>query len=883
VFLEETGGDLSIDRVVAKGLDGIGQVTLVARDGSILDANTATEDDGDATSTRVRDVANVVGRTIDLDADDDLGDADDDLDIDSGVRTNADGSTTLFTGRVFAQAGRSVFLTESAREMNVLAVRAESGRIRLTVPDTNLADTENFELITLPLGGATARIDEGASPTTVPVAEISAALSVDLWVGDNVTTSATGRVVSGQSITIRGDTRRVLKTEAVDDVNADADRGTQMNLRGTIGHVTSAGNTSKTFTQIFGHDQVDTFTFNETDLDANTTAFGSQNDSAALADDGEDRFIVNQLGSMGVNAAGIGDTLTLDGQADTDTYTVNTTGSQGVLRNYVINVLDTGARTDGVDTLSIYGIDGSTAAGQVDDIFLLRKTNAIPSETADTPAFVALLHGDLNQVRDGSGTISGRPQQVQRINYDINLNGRLEVYGKGGNDYFASDDNSTVTTLDGGSGDDTFQIGQLFGMQRQTPMVQDSDRFDTIATTRGYLSAGASAAIVAQGGSGNDVFTVYGNKAELRLEGDDGDDLFIVRAFALAQTNADGSIRTVGGVAMPLLTSEVSTQGQMNVRPGEGNDTVQYNINAPVSVDGGTGFDKVVVLGTEFADNFVITEDGVKGAGVNVRFENIEVLEVDGLESDDDFYVLSTPVGVVTRVIGGLGSDSFNVGGDVAEPIVMQDLAGASGAIGHLLSSSDSLYSRLPVEGIDLTVAQARQGAVVITESAGDTVVEEGLTSNPLAIDSYLVRLAVAPADGTTVYVTVSAARSQRDESLAPNNGDSVWLRDAPAPGLQPQRPGERPADDRAQPGAGARLQRRQLEHRPDRLRLRRAGWLCRRRAYRDCQPPGRRGGRYPRPARRPAWMRRRRPACCSTRRRYATSRCASLTTTLRA
>ena len=71
----------------------------------------------------------------------------------------------------------------------------------------------------------------------------------------------------------------------------------------------------------------------------------------------------------------------------------------------------------------------------------------------------------------------------------------------------------------------------------------------------------------------------------------------------------------------------------MDVRPGEGNDTVQYNINAPVSVDGGSGFDKVVVLGTEFPDNFVITEQGVFGAGVNMRFENIEVLEVDGLKA----------------------------------------------------------------------------------------------------------------------------------------------------------------------------------------------------------------------------------------------------------
>jgi len=34
-----------------------------------------------------------------------------------------------------------------------------------------------------------------------------------------------------------------------------------------------------------------------------------------------------------------------------------------------------------------------------------------------------------------------------------------------------------------------------------------------------------------------------------------------------------------------------------------------------------------VVIGTEFDDNFVITKDGVFGAGLNVRYDNIESLE----------------------------------------------------------------------------------------------------------------------------------------------------------------------------------------------------------------------------------------------------------------
>ena len=73
----------------------------------------------------------------------------------------------------------------------------------------------------------------------------------------------------------------------------------------------------------------------------------------------------------------------------------------------------------------------------------------------------------------------------------------------------------------------------------------------------------------------------------------------------------------------------------------------------------------LVVIGTEEADNFVITEFGVSGAGLSVEFVNVEKLEVDGMEGDDHFFVLSTNVDLITTVIGGLGSDTVDVGGDV--------------------------------------------------------------------------------------------------------------------------------------------------------------------------------------------------------------------------
>ena len=46
---------------------------------------------------------------------------------------------------------------------------------------------------------------------------------------------------------------------------------------------------------------------------------------------------------------------------------------------------------------------------------------------------------------------TGRTTAVERINYDTGINGRLTVNGLGGNDYFAVDDNSATTTLDGGT------------------------------------------------------------------------------------------------------------------------------------------------------------------------------------------------------------------------------------------------------------------------------------------------------------------------------------------------------------------------------------------------------------------------------------------------
>src|SRR5207247_3355237 len=71
---------------------------------------------------------------------------------------------------------------------------------------------------------------------------------------------------------------------------------------------------------------------------------------------------------------------------------------------------------------------------------------------------LGLLLGDVTTA-DPNGSTSLRNQNYERINYDTAINGRLIANGLGGNDYFASDDNSAITTLDAGKGNDTYQIG----------------------------------------------------------------------------------------------------------------------------------------------------------------------------------------------------------------------------------------------------------------------------------------------------------------------------------------------------------------------------------------------------------------------------------------
>ncbi len=371
----------------------------------------------------------------------------------------------------------------------------------------------------------------------------------------------------------------------------------------------------------------------------------------------------------------------LDGEDGGDSYFA---GFQGGSAESLAFAQDSGA--SGVDLLVVNGT-------VLPDLFLLRAN----SDGSD--AFIALIKDNFF---------------VERINYDRQLE-RILINGSFGNDHFAIDDTAAEITINGEFGEDTFQVGQIFRSQR-TPgeanisVTPFDETFATIETTRGFLSNGISEPMTINGGLGNDEFVVYHNKAVLQLNGEGGDDLFEIRAFA-------------------LVGSQEPQRERTDISGGAGVDMVMYAVNAPVNIDGGDGMDTVVIIGTEFGDDFVVTEDGVYGAGLTVSFVNIEVLRVDAAEGNDRIFIQSTSEKFLTEVFGGLGEDTVFMSGDTP-PIVSNDLRGHSGVVEHEVENSgysgDVAYNGQNVFGISANVADNDEPFVVVRPTGGSTIITEG-------------------------------------------------------------------------------------------------------------------------------------------------------------
>ena len=469
-------------------------------------------------------------------------------------------------------------------------------------------------------------------------ADVSAGTIASLLAGDDML------IDTGSLIT--GGTQTILRSDHSD---ADTTTGSRLDVLGGL---------VAPEILITGGPQSDVLYLHPESLNGHVQLLGATDSTAAVAD----TLILDQLPNLdttrrldpaktGPGALVTGNettplryTVDVDGRGGADQYVVNTSGTT----DYLARILDTGAASDGADVLTINGTSNA-------DLFLLRAN------------FVARLQ-PLSTVG-----------AYERINYDDRIN-VLRVNGRDGNDEFYSDDNSALTTLDGGVGNDIFKFGQLFGEDRDStptfestagtalvkpndtvhlasgyssllgqagstyrylgvanttlslgttnyldtsvwrrtdlPTVAPGDDATTVETTRGFLTVGISFSTTAYGGDNSDTFVVYSNHALLKLFGENGNDEFSVRAFLLKSTGQNDSDETV-------------------VNGGAGDDHVEYYVNAAVRIDGGQGADSVVVIGSEGNDNFVVTKTGAIGNGLNVGFTAVERLDVDGQEGND--------------------------------------------------------------------------------------------------------------------------------------------------------------------------------------------------------------------------------------------------------
>ena len=350
---------------------------------------------------------------------------------------------------------------------------------------------------------------------------------------------------------------------------------------------------------------------------------------------------------------------------------------------------------------------------------------------ADTFLFRRGLIALLN-----SPDAQGAFQRAEYLVYNGSINGGVIVNGLDGEDTFALDDTSSFLEVNGDSGNDRFYVGQIltdydpheqYGIEFGTGLPGDSV-FDAnfFASTRGWLTNGNSFPATLNGGTGDDLFDIFRNKSSLTLNGEDGDDTFIIRTFV-----ADSELTKVSS--------------------GVGRDLIRYVMNAPVAIDGGDGYDTVIFVGTEFGDTFVVTRNGIYGAGRYVSYLNVERLVVDGMEGNDRFYVQSTNPNVETRIVGGLGSDRIEIAGH-APSVQADDLLGHSGIVTASIETATGTWKGVPIDGISADIGDAEAPEVMITQPTGGLKVTETGVNGSVG-----VRLTKQPTSNVTVTIQAPA------------------------------------------------------------------------------------------------------------------------------
>ncbi|WP_146196361.1 MULTISPECIES: calcium-binding protein [unclassified Fibrobacter] len=326
----------------------------------------------------------------------------------------------------------------------------------------------------------------------------------------------------------------------------------------------------------------------------------------------------------------------VDGQGGSDQIFVNLMG--GSETSYV-NITDSGTGASDRDVLTI-------EATEYADNLLMRMNEA------GTLGFVALLP------EDGDVSSTNANKNIERVNFTNGID-VVNLYANGGDDKVVVDGTAAVTNIDGGAGNDTFQVGQLYNSDRKagTQNIASEDGFKTIQNSDGkYLSEGVSegSKLSIDGGIGDDTFTALRNVGSLNMAGSRGNDAFSIYNYR-------------------MMNGKIITNGTQ-------------------SIDGGSGIDSVNVYGSEGDDTVVITKEGLLSESGGVKVAGVEYSNFAAGAGDDEFYVASNNAGETTTINGGHGNDTVSVGGlDLdSRPLRNADTDGQTNTLTYEVLSADS-------------------------------------------------------------------------------------------------------------------------------------------------------------------------------------------------
>ena len=328
----------------------------------------------------------------------------------------------------------------------------------------------------------------------------------------------------------------------------------------------------------------------------------------------------------GGGQTGAGDTLELEGPADTVTHTFTSSSSgSAALDGQVISytglepIVDMTTATHRVFTFGATDDDAELSDGLVNGDDLFRLTSVASSELLDFSLPTSSLTINLG---DGADSLLISADDLDSFVGSVTLN------GDGGTDTIDASLFTLPATINGGDDDDTLSGGagndSVDGGAGTDLLVQAGDTDFTLSTTQLASALTGTDSLTAidrarlTGGGSDNTIDASVFDGSTTLTGGNGNDTLTGSAFADVLTGSGGNDVLIAGDGNDILNGG---SGKDELLGGAGNDIVQGQGGTGDTLDGGDGDDTLNggsgndVIRETFAGNATLTNTAMSGRG----------------------------------------------------------------------------------------------------------------------------------------------------------------------------------------------------------------------------------------------------------------------------